>query len=199
MPSILKAARVAPILDRLELEAKERARAIVAQAAEDAAKVRAQAEAEAEARRREAVEAGREEGRAAAAAVLAEIAAAREQRLSGLERELAEVALAVARRLVGEGLALQPDLVVAVALEALEPVRTRREVVLRVHPADAPLLRAQQPRLAALLERAPGLVLREDPALARGDVLVETEAGRVDARIGAQLALLERALGQETP
>ncbi len=199
MPSLLKAARAAPVLDRLEVEARERARLIVAQAAEDASRLRAQAEAQRDAVRLEAVEAGRQEGLARTAAALTRIAEEKERRLAGLERELAEVALAVARKLVGETLAAGPERVVGIAREALARARSRREVVLRVHPEDAALLGPEQPRLAALLERAPGLVLREDPGLERGGVVVETEAGRVDARIEAQLALLERAIAEGLP
>lgn len=194
MPSLLKAARSGPLLDRLEVEARERARRLVACAEEEALRIRAQAEAARDEVGRAAAEAGRAEGRAAAAAALAQVAAMTERRLEGLERELAEVALAVARKLVGRALALDPALVVGLVREALAPVRARREVALRVHPADAPLLRAELPALAALLERAPGLAVREDHALARGDVVVETEAGRVDARFEAQLALLEQAV-----
>lgn len=196
MQSILKSARSGPLIHRFELEAKERARVLLAEAAAMAARIRAEAEAARDEVRRAAADAGRSEGLAAAAVALADIAAARERRLAGLERELAEVALAVARRVVGRALALEPALVVELAREALAPVRARREVALRIHPGDAPLLRTELPALAALLERAPGLVVREDPSLRRGDVVVETEAGRVDARVAAQLTLLERAILQ---
>jgi len=196
MPSILKAARSAPVVHRIEIEAKERARLLLASAQADASRVRADAEAAREAIRSAAVEAGRAEAFAAAGAALAAVAAAKEQRLAAIERELAEVALTVARALVGRALALEPSLVLSLAREALAPARTRLEVVLRVHPSDAPLVRAELPALAALLERAPGLGLKEDPALARGDVVVETEAGRVDARVVAQLQLLEQAVAR---
>ncbi len=194
MRSVLKAARTGPLLDRLELEARTRARAVVAEAEEEARRMRADAEAEREELRRAAAEAGRAEGLAAAAAALTEIASARARRLEELERELAEVALEIGRRIVGRALALDPSLVLSIVREAIAPVRARREVALRVHPADAELVEAELPGLAATLERAPGLVVRADPGLARGDVVVETEAGRVDARVEAQLALLERAI-----
>lgn len=196
MPSVLKAARAGPLLDRLEIEARERARVLVAEAEEEARRVRAGAETAREELRRAAVEAGRAEGLAAAAAALAAVATAKARRLEDLEHELSEVALEAARTLVGRALALEPPLVAAVAREALAPVRARREVALRVHPADAALIEAELPGLAALLERAPGLVVRPDPGLRRGDVVVETEAGRVDARVEAQLALLEQAIRQ---
>ncbi len=194
MPSVLKAARSGALLDRLVVEARDRAKVVLAEAEEEARRMRAAAASEREEIRRAAAEAGRAYGLARAGAALAEVAAAREQRLSGLERELAGVALAVAAKLVGRALAIDPTLVLDLARGALEAVRTRREVVLRVHPEDAVLLRTASPALASLLERAPALVLREDPGLARGDVIVETEAGRVDARIEARLALLEQAV-----
>jgi type III secretion protein L len=199
MASILKAERSAGLVDRLELEARERARALVSEAEETAGRSRVAFESEREAALRAATLAGREEGLAEAAAVLAEVALARQRLLDGLEREIAAVGLEVARKLVGSELAARPEAVVEVARRALEPVRTRREVLVRVNPADAPRLRAEQPRLGALLERARGLSLREDAAVSRGGVVVETEAGRVDARVEAQLALLELAVGKGQP
>jgi flagellar biosynthesis/type III secretory pathway protein FliH len=198
VPSLLKAARSGSVLDRREVEARERARLVVAHAEEEALRVRTEAEAEREEIRRAAAEAGRAEGLASAAAMLASVATVKEQRAAGLERELAEVAIALARKIVGRALAIEPALVIELARGALQAIRSRREVTLRVHPDDAPLLRTASPVLAALLDRTPGLVLREDAGLARGDVVAETEAGRVDARVEAQLALLEHAvLGRE--
>jgi flagellar biosynthesis/type III secretory pathway protein FliH len=197
MASILKAARDARVVDRLEVEARERARAQLSAAEEEAARLRQAVEAERSEVLRAAALAGLEEGKAHAATALAEVAAAREARLASLEDEVAEVALAVARRILGRVLEERPEWVVELARSGLLAARARREVALRVHPDDAPLLRAETPRLAALLERAPGLAVREDPRVERGGVVVETEAGRVDARVDAQLALLERALGRQ--
>jgi type III secretion protein L len=193
---ILKAGGRHRLLDRLELDARERARALLAEAEAAAAAIRQEAERGRDEALRAASAAGREEGLASAAAVLLQAADERRCRLEGLEREIAAVALEVARKLVGRAVAECPGLVAELALRALEPVRARREVLLRVNPGDAPLLRVEEPRLAALLDRAPGVAVREDPAIHPGDVVVETEAGRVDARLEAQLSVLERALSE---
>jgi type III secretion protein L len=196
MASILQAARAPGVVDRLELEARERARGLLAEAQETAAQIRLGAERERDEALRAAAVAGREEGLAAAAAALLAAAEVRRHRLDGVEREIAAVALEVARKLVGRVVAERPELVTELARRALEPVRARREVLLRVNPADAPRLREEQPRLAGLLDRAPGVSVREDAGIEPGGVVVETEAGRVDARVEAQLAVLERALGE---
>jgi len=176
-------------------EAGASARAILAEAEQHAACVRAQAEAERERARREAEEAGRRDGLAHAAAALAAVAAEQERLRRGLAGEVVALALEVARKVLGREVAQDPAAVMELARRALGEVRRRRDVTLRVNPGDAPRFRVEQGRLAALLERAPCLGIREDPSVDPGGVIVETEAGRIDARIETQLALLERALG----
>jgi type III secretion protein L len=174
--------------------AGERARQLVAAARDEAERLRAGVEAERAAARAAGEAAGYEEGRGRAAALLAGAAAERDRVLRGLAGEVAGLAMDVARRVLGRELASDPAAVVDVAARALATARERAVVTLRVSPADAARLRAEEPRLAALLARAAGLGIREDPALRPGDVVVETEAGRLDARVEAQLAELERAL-----
>ncbi len=49
-----------------------------------------------------------------------------------------------------------------------------------------------------MLAHAP-LEIREDAAIERGGVVVETEAGRIDAGIEAQLDALARAFAEALP
>lgn len=175
-----------------------RAREEVEAATAEARRVSEEAAAGRERLRLEAVEAGRAEGLGQAAAILVRAAAARDLLLARAGREVGELAIEVARRIVGRELALAPDAVVGLAERALAEARRRRQVTVRVAPADLPRLAVQEPRLACALEHG-ALSLRGDPALAPGDVIVETEAGRVDARIEAQLAALAEALAEVAP
>lgn len=179
-------------------QAGRRAREAVRAAEAEALRLREEAEADRARLSREAAEAGLAEGRARAAGALAGAAAARDALLAGAVREVASLAVEVARRIVARELALGPELVLAIAERAVGEVRARREVTVRVAPADLARLRAGEPRLAAVLERGL-LAVREDGSLAAGDVVVETEAGRVDARIDAQLGAFARAIEEATP
>lgn len=164
------------------LEAEREARVLVASAEAERDRIRA-----------EAAEEGHRAGVARAAALLAAAAAERDRLLASLRREVALLAIDVARKVLGEELSARPEAVEAIAARALREARGRAAVLLRLHPADAAALRGSEGRLGALLLRAP-LLVREDAALARGDVVVETEAGRVDAAVETQLAALARAL-----
>jgi type III secretion protein L len=175
-------------------EAGERARAVVAKAEADAAALRASAEADRDRLRAEAIEAGRAEGLARAAAALASAARERDRRLAAVERELLALAVDVARKILGRELLLDPAAVVGIAREALAAARGRRELTLCVNPADAGALRAAEGALAGAVAPFAGLAIREDAAVPPGSVVVETEAGLVDARLETQLAAVLRAL-----
>jgi flagellar biosynthesis/type III secretory pathway protein FliH len=190
---ILKAA--APVAPRrveaAVFDADRRVRETVAAAAERARAVVAAAEAEREHILAAAREEGRREGEARAAATLLRAASERDRLLRESAPEVARLAVAVARKVLGRELA-DPGAAVGLAELALAEARPRREVVLRVHPADAPVVRDSGGRLARALGRA--VEVREDPSVPPGGAVVDTEGGRIDAGIEAQLEVLSRAL-----
>ena len=199
MSGLIKRARAAAVIPRAVHEGRARAAALLAEAEREAERVIGRAREARDAIQAEAEQGGRGEGLAAAAAELARVAGVRRARLEALEPELARTALEVARAILGDVVSAGPDAALALARRALEGARARREVVLRVSPRDAPALRAQGGALGSLLQRCPALAVREDAALAPGDVVVETEGGRIDARIETQLAALARAMDEGDP
>jgi flagellar biosynthesis/type III secretory pathway protein FliH len=192
---ILKGAAPLPArrIDAEVYEADRRVREMVAAAEAEAQRILGEARAASARVHADAAAAGYAEGRASAAGVLARAAAERERLLQEAEREVVAIALAVARKLLLRELAASPEAVVELARAALAEARERRQVVLRVSPADAAAIRAAEGGLAAALVRAT-LDVREDLAVEPGGAVVETEAGRVDARIESQLAVVARAV-----
>jgi flagellar biosynthesis/type III secretory pathway protein FliH len=146
-----------------------------------------------------AAEEGRRQGWARAGAILAAAAAERDRSLVATEREVVSLAVAVARKVIGRELE-EPSrtAVVELAAHAIKEARERRHVILRVSPTDSAAARAAEGRLGALLARG-ALSVREDSSLSPGDVVVETESGRIDARVETQLAALARDLEEAFP
>jgi len=176
--------------------ARERAKQIVADAEADAARLRAAAGADAREGRLAAIAAGHEEGMGLAAAALARVADVRDAKLAEVDAAVVDVALEIARRVVGRELATRPEAVVDVARRALRAAVGVGDLLLRVAPGDAAVVRGASPSLEDALDRG-SLAIAEDPALERGEVIVEAEGGRVDARIAAQLEAFRRALRAE--
>jgi flagellar assembly protein FliH len=99
----------------------------------------------------------------------------------------------MARRLVGRELRCDPTAVAGGAVEALRAAGRRRALRVRLNPESLADLRLHP---AALDEASAGaeLQLLADPTLVPGDVVVETEAGQVDARIASRLERFRVAL-----
>ncbi len=146
----------------------------------------------------EAEERGHRAGLGRAAGDLARAAAERDRLLQAAGDDLVRLAVAVAGKILRREVE-RDGCVDALAAAALEAVRNRREVILRVNPGDAPSLRREEGRLGALLARAPSLGIREDAAVERGSLLVETEAGTLDARLETRLEAVEAALLEPAP
>ena len=123
-----------------------------------------------------------------------------EAELAGLQqnmaRTLAVTATHLARQVVRCELQTQPQLIAAVAGEALNTLLLNAQhITLRVHPDDHALV-AQG---AAEVLAARGARLLTDATLTRGGVLVESDIGVVDATLEARWRRAVAALGCEEP
>lgn len=187
------------IISHETVDARSEARQIRERAFVEAEELRRQAELEAEQIKTKAYEIGYEEGRNAGAAELTEIVSQVSQRLQLIEQQaepqLRELALRIARKILGRELEFHPEAIVEIVKQALaEKARQRREISLRVHPEDLQYLREHKGDLLEVLSRAKEIGLREDPDVARHGVIIETDAGTIDAQLETQLAVFERVL-----
>jgi flagellar assembly protein FliH len=110
-----------------------------------------------------------------------------------VEQALLALAVALGSQLARRALEVEPAQLIALVRECLKELPLgSREVRVHLHPEDAAVVRE---RLApAGGERAWTLI--EDPALARGGCLVQSEHSRIDARFESRLnGLVAAALG----
>lgn len=198
-PRILKKGAALPANpEELLATARERARLLVGEAEAEAEARRASARREAVEVHAAALAAGHAEGMGRAAAALARVAEVGAARMAMLEAVVLDVALEVASRVLGRELAAAPDAGPEAARRALRAARGSGEVVLRISPEDRAAIAQDAGALRGLVERG-ALTVAEDPSLAHGEVIVEAEGGRVDARVEAQLEHFRRALEAEGP
>ncbi len=109
---------------------------------------------------------------------------------------LARTAVQLAQQVLRHELTANPPHVGTVAAEAVHAVLlSARHVVVHVHPQDLPLVAEG----ASEALEARGARLLADAALQRGDVLVETDVGRIDARVEKRWAQALAALGLADP
>jgi flagellar biosynthesis/type III secretory pathway protein FliH len=166
--------------ERLIHDATERAAALVARAREESAA---------------AVERARQEAREEADLRLAaRWLALRKAEGEGIERDADRVvsaAVVLAERLLGAALELLPERVADLARGVLAEARGARRATIEAHPVDAQALRAHLPAAGLTLH---SVELRENEALARGDLLLHTDLGTIDAKLASRLDRLAEAL-----
>ncbi|GLQ47379.1 hypothetical protein GCM10007862_24300 [Dyella lipolytica] len=108
------------------------------------------------------------------------------------ERELALLATVIAQRVVGRELLLDPSLIESAVREAAGALPSAtRELRIWVHPSDMDLLRE-------LGAAEPHWRFGANPALSRGDCVLESEHSRLDARVSTRLAaVVDAVLGDD--
>jgi flagellar assembly protein FliH len=153
--------------------------------------------------REEGYAAGLAEGRAAAKQQLDEQLARLEALCSAAARplndfddatgqELARLAMVMARRVVARELQLDPGLIEQAVREAAAALPSAtRELRVWVHPDDLNLLRE-------LGASEPHWRFDSNPALSRGDCMLESARSRLDARVETRLAaVIDAVLGSD--
>lgn len=123
-----------------------------------------------------------------------------DEQLSALDAEiahaLAQTAVQLARQVLRAELSARPEVVARVAAEAVGAVMlSARHIAVQVHPLDLPLVSEG----AADALQARGAHLSANADIQRGGVLVQSDVGAVDARIGVRWAQAAAALGSTLP
>jgi flagellar biosynthesis/type III secretory pathway protein FliH len=108
-----------------------------------------------------------------------------------MERQTVELALAISKKVIQRELTIDPDLVSALATVALKRVHGHESITLRLSTQDAARVRA------AIEAANSSVTVKEDPALERGDFVLDTGQTHLDGRIGGQIETVGRALFDE--
>lgn len=177
--------------DEILRRSTDEAERIVSQAKTEAGDIREKARAEGyEAGRKAGYQAGLDEAKPVIdsfQALAGELARVRAEYYQNAEREMIDLVVAVARTVIGLEAERAPELVRKVILKAVEQLRSREQLIIRVNTDD--LVEAQKavPQLTRMVEDIERVSFRGDPSVTRGGCMVETNIGMIDARIETQL------------
>lgn len=112
--------------------------------------------------------------------------AERHKMMEEAEPELVKLALGIAERVLHQQIALDRGVVVEMAKTAIARLIERDTVTVRVHPSDLEMMRRHRDELIAMGDIR-NLRVVEDKRVDRGGVVVDTDAGTIDARISTQV------------
>lgn len=110
-----------------------------------------------------------------------------------MQKMILPLALKAAKKIVGEQLALNPESIIEIVIQALKPVRQNHEIKIFVSKEDKEALESAKEKLKALFDQLRILTIDERDDLTKGSCIIETEAGIINATLDNQWRALEAA------
>lgn len=184
---------VSLVLKRRVIEARAEAERIRGEAEHYAAEVRARAEQDAAELQERTRHETKEAALAELTALLAEARGRRDGALVEVERDVLRLSVRIAEKIIGREIRDDPGTLADIVATALRHARQHQTLVVRVNPADLPIVEARSEQFDAG-RHARFIDFVPDPHVASGGCVIESEAGTVDATLETQLRVLERAL-----
>ena len=121
----------------------------------------------------------------------------RSQALSKAAEDIVEVAQVIAEKIIGQAFAADPDLLGRLVREELVQQKPHEPVTLMIAPSAAERIADLLAALEHKLTDIPVSVELND-TLEANDFIIDSEAGRIDARLGTQLERIGIALRGKT-
>lgn len=123
---------------------------------------------------------------------LDQLTALREEVLKHAEKDLVALAVEIARKLVHREIQLDEKIIITFVRVALEKLNADGKVTMQLNPKDKEIL---EPELEGIRgSREMQIVLKGNEELKRGDCIIESEYGAIDARVSEQFKNIEQGL-----
>jgi flagellar assembly protein FliH len=121
-----------------------------------------------------------------------DLAALRSGMLHKTERDVVRMAVAIAERIVHRTLAIDPELLLAMARVAIDRLGDGIVATIHLHPEDHRAMVAVRAKRPDVVPSA--VAIEPDATIARGGCVVRSEFGVIDLGLDAQIAEVSRAL-----
>lgn len=108
------------------------------------------------------------------------------------EQSFVVLAIKLAEKVIRQKIELHPELVKDTVRAALETVARTTNVVIRVSPDDISIIEDLKGSLSDILGRFTSVSITPDETINRGGCVLQTERGKVDARIEKQIDRIAR-------
>jgi flagellar assembly protein FliH len=114
------------------------------------------------------------------------------------EKLMTEMILMIARKVVKDEIVERREVVINNIKEAIQRVKDRDRIDIRVNFADLDMTTAHKDELIKMMDTLKKVNIYEDNRVDRGGCIIETDVGAIDARISTQLDAVEESIRSAT-
>lgn len=122
----------------------------------------------------------------------------KEQAVRDLEVRVIELAVSIAERIIGRSVSAEPEIVADIIREAMSHIIGGETVILKVSEEDLEYVSVRYEQWLGMSGNAREFRIEADRRLRRGDCLIETEGGLIDAVLTSRLDYLVEELLKHT-
>ncbi|TVR32237.1 MAG: flagellar assembly protein FliH [Spirochaetaceae bacterium] len=198
----------------IKQQAEQESERLVAEAKQQADKIVADAEARATEVEQDAYQRGLEQGEAKGFdsgkaevsrlidrlhVIIDKAIARRNEIIEESESQLIHLVLGIAAKVVKVISENQKNVVVNNMVQALRKLKTKSDVIVRVNLQDLEMATDHVKEVIEMVERVGNVSVAEDTTVDPGGCIIETDFGRIDARISSQLREIEDRILEITP
>jgi flagellar assembly protein FliH len=113
------------------------------------------------------------------------------------ETETVTLALAIARKILSHEVRISENVVINVVKNALNTVTDPKSVKIKVNPADLQVLSKASTQVSDILDNTENISVLDNASIPRGECVIETDLGVIDARFEKQLEIIEAVFKSE--
>jgi len=125
--------------------------------------------------------------------VLLQLSSIRKETYQEIEKDVVELALAIARQVICQEIAIDREIVVCVAREALAKIEEPGRIKITMSPSDLKFIKETQSQLSNMIKKIDNVTLEAAESIQSGGCIIETDLGEIDARIEKQLQAVEES------
>ena len=119
--------------------------------------------------------------------------------LKDSEAQIIHLILQIAKKVVKVISENQKNIVINNAMQALQKLKNKSDIVIRVNLADIGLVTEHTKEIISQVEAVKSVTVMEDTTVDRGGCIIETDFGEIDARISSQLLEIEDRILEVAP
>ena len=131
--------------------------------------------------------------------VLAKVIERRTEILKDSEAQVVHLILQIATKVVKVISENQKNIVINNAMQALQKLKNKSDVVIRVNLSDVGLVTEHTKDIIKMVEAVKSVTVMEDTTVDKGGCIIETDFGEIDARIASQLREIEDRILELAP
>jgi flagellar assembly protein FliH len=118
----------------------------------------------------------------------------KESLVKEMEKDIVELAIKVAEKVINKKIEEEPELVSNYLIELLPKIEQAKNITIWINPNEIEYVRLSKEKLKNLVEDVENINIAPDSRIEKGGCIIETNFGKIDARISTKLEVLKEII-----